>query len=67
MFENIIKKIESAEKIAIFTHTRPDGDALGSSFGLKSALSDMGKEAVVCLESIFVPTKEYKFISCEKK
>ncbi len=66
MFENIIKKIESAEKIAIFTHTRPDGDALGSSFGFKSALSDMGKEAVVCLESIFVPTKEYKFISCEK-
>jgi len=66
MFENIIKKIESAEKIAIFTHTRPDGDALGSSFGLKSALLEMGKEAVVCLESIFVPTKEYKFISCKK-
>ena len=66
MFENIIDKIKSAEKIAIFTHTRPDGDALGSSFGLKSALLDMGKEAVVCLESIFVPTKEYKFISCEK-
>lgn len=34
------------EKIAILTHQRPDGDALGSAVGLAGALTDAGYQAV---------------------
>ena len=33
----------------IFTHVRPDGDALGSSFGLREALRSAGKKADVVI------------------
>ena len=36
MHEPLIKIIEKYETIAIFRHVYPDGDALGSQFGLKS-------------------------------
>lgn len=36
--ENIIKKIESYEVICIYRHISPDGDALGSQFGLEQIL-----------------------------
>lgn len=49
MFENIIEKLNSAECVGIFTHINPDGDALGSSYSLKSVLKDMGKRAEVYL------------------
>ncbi len=54
-------KLESAKKIAIFTHVNPDGDALGSSFALKAALEAMGKTAVVLLEKA-IPEK-YEFLN----
>ncbi|MEG2670377.1 MAG: DHH family phosphoesterase, partial [Oscillospiraceae bacterium] len=50
MFEKIIETIKSASKIAIFTHTNPDGDAMGSSYSLKLALKAIGKRAEVYLE-----------------
>ena len=43
MFEKLIPIIEKANKIAIFTHTHPDGDAMGSSYALKLALTSIGK------------------------
>ena len=49
MFEKIIKKVENAEKIGIFSHINPDGDAMGSSYSLKLALEKMGKKAEVFL------------------
>lgn len=49
MFENIIEKLNKAERIGIFTHINPDGDALGSSYSLKKALTKMGKCAEVYL------------------
>ncbi|MDR1093388.1 MAG: bifunctional oligoribonuclease/PAP phosphatase NrnA [Clostridiales bacterium] len=46
----LIKKaasaIKNAERVAIFCHTRPDGDTLGSGLGLKAALGD--KADVYC-------------------
>lgn len=36
--EQIAERIKKAKRVAIFTHIRPDGDALGSSFALSFAL-----------------------------
>ena len=36
-----------AEKVLIMAHVRPDGDAVGSAFGLKHLLRNWGKEADV--------------------
>lgn len=47
MFEKIIEKFREAKCVGIFTHINPDGDALGSSYSLKSVLKDMGKRAEV--------------------
>ena len=44
------KLLLEAEKVMIFTHRRPDGDALGSSFGLKYFLESQGKKA-----DVFIP------------
>ena len=50
MYTKIIPAIQKANKVAIFSHTHPDGDAMGSSYSLKIALQSMGKEAEVFLE-----------------
>ena len=44
------KLLQESEKVLIFTHQRPDGDALGSSFGLKYFLESLDKEA-----EVFIP------------
>lgn len=49
MFKNIIEKLNKAERVGIFTHVNPDGDALGSSYSLKKVLTNMGKCAEVYL------------------
>lgn len=51
MFEEIISVIKAASHIAIFTHINPDGDAMGSSYGLKLILNSIGKKAEVFLLS----------------
>ncbi len=51
-----------AEKIALFTHEHPDGDALGSSFAFMLGLLKMGKSARVFLGDFEENTKEYKRI-----
>ena len=47
MFEKIIPILQRAEKVGIFVHTNPDGDAMGSSYSLKLALQSMGTPAEV--------------------
>ncbi len=44
--------IREAHRIVILTHTSPDGDAMGSSLGLRHYLSALGKTDVV----VVVPT-----------
>ncbi len=53
MFKKILKKIKKYDKIIIFPHMRPDGDCMGSAFGLKSIIetSFPRKEVYVCGES----------------
>ena len=48
--EQIANQITRANKIAIFTHMRPDGDAFGSAFALKTALERLGKECDAFVE-----------------
>ena len=50
MLKKIAKMLKSANKIAIFTHLNPDGDAIGSSFAMKYVLESMGKCATIYLE-----------------
>lgn len=38
------KSIESSSRIGIFTHINPDGDALGSSFGMAGYLDQTGRD-----------------------
>lgn len=38
LLSEILDKIEEAERILLFTHVRPDGDAVGSSRGLQKIL-----------------------------
>lgn len=45
--DSIIKKIKSANKIAIFAHRDPDPDACGAMFGLREFCRNLGKEVVV--------------------
>lgn len=47
MYKTILDKINEFEKVIIIPHIRPDGDCLGSSFGLKYIIEDMGKTAHV--------------------
>lgn len=41
--------IESADRVAVLTHTNPDGDAIGSSLALALALGKMGIDAQVVI------------------
>ena len=49
-FEKIAEKLMSAERIYIFPHENPDGDAVGSTAALASMLRDMGKETAVLID-----------------
>lgn len=54
MTENVLNQIVayigSADKIGIFCHVRPDGDALGSGLALAVALAGAGKRAYMFCE-----------------
>ncbi|MGN0807901.1 MAG: bifunctional oligoribonuclease/PAP phosphatase NrnA [Candidatus Coproplasma sp.] len=46
----IASVINGAKSVAVACHVRPDGDALGSGFGLCKALLNAGKKAYMLLE-----------------
>ena len=49
ILEDIIKEIKSAENIILLTHETPDGDAIGSSIALYSALKKMNKNVDIVI------------------
>ena len=51
MFEQIIPRLLDANKVGIFAHENPDGDALGSAYSLKLILEGIGKQAEVYLSA----------------
>lgn len=48
MFEAILREIQSHDTIILHRHNRPDGDALGSQFGLKYILEANFPHKTVC-------------------
>ena len=56
---NMLDYIKNAKTIYIVAHIRPDGDAIGSAFALKLALSNMGKSAHVIMSSY---SKKFEFL-----
>lgn len=50
VLNQIVSYIGSADKIGIFCHVRPDGDALGSGLALAVALAGAGKRAYMFCE-----------------
>lgn len=44
--DNILEQIKKAKSIVLLTHENPDGDAVGSTLAMYTALKEMGKEMV---------------------
>jgi bifunctional oligoribonuclease and PAP phosphatase NrnA len=58
--EKAVKLLSQADRVLILTHKSPDGDTLGSAFGLCRALLKLGKTArVVCADPF---PKKYNYI-----
>ena len=49
--EQLTNRIKQAKSVVIFTHMRPDGDALGSALALSSALDFLKIPNQVCVET----------------
>lgn len=59
--EEIRELFNNARHIAIVSHVRPDGDAIGSMLGLANALKEAGKTVTPVLQDI--PDEKYAFIT----
>ncbi len=51
--ENISNYIKEHDNFLLITHSRPDGDALGSIFSLHQALINLGKKSTLFLDEKF--------------
>lgn len=49
--KRIAAALKGAKKAVLFTHVRPDGDAVGSTLALSAALDKLGVENVVCKDT----------------
>ena len=59
MLKKIAETLNNQKSAVIITHVNPDGDALGSSFGLKYALESKGISADVVLPSSIAPRFDF--------
>jgi phosphoesterase RecJ-like protein len=50
MENRLVAAIEAAERIALVSHVRPDGDAAGSLYGLHHALKSLNKRVISVLQ-----------------
>lgn len=50
--DEILKEVKKAENIVILTHNNPDGDAIGSSLAIYSALKEQGKNVEVIIPQL---------------
>lgn len=63
-FTFIVDKLKKAKKVALFAHTNPDGDALGSMAAAKGILEFMGKEAKIILAE--KPPEKFSYLFDEE-
>ena len=52
-FEEVQKFLSGASRFVILTHVSPDGDAMGSSLGMKHYLTSVGKQATVIVPNAY--------------
>ncbi len=71
--ERLRSMIDGADNIVITAHMSPDGDAMGSSLGLKHVLQSMGKKATVVVpddvtkQLSFLPGFKETVVYCRNK
>lgn len=53
MLDIVVKTLNEAKSVAIYTHINTDCDAMGSSLALKEALNQLGKQADIFVHSAF--------------
>lgn len=63
--QEVVKILKNSQKIGVFCHTRPDGDALGGMLALTLALRNAGKYAVAFCED--APPEKYCFLPAVKE
>ena len=61
--DEILKEIKIANDIVILTHNNPDGDAIGSSLAVYTALKNVGKNVEIIIPELprifnFLPNAE---------
>jgi len=47
--DGIVQELRAGQRFLVVTHANPDGDAIGSSLGLRFVLESLGKQAVVLI------------------
>jgi phosphoesterase RecJ-like protein len=57
--------IRAHDRFLVTTHENPDGDALGSILGMKLALDQLGKDAVLYLSGVTPLPQEYGFMALD--
>ena len=62
--DEIKKAIDNSESIVIFSHEKPDGDAIGSSLAFYMAMVNLGKKVEVIIPNY---PNTYKFLPCAKE
>lgn len=65
IYPKIISKIKESQKIAILSHIMPDGDNIGSSLALYTALERIGKQVAYILDDEIPRT--YRFLKNSDK
>lgn len=62
--DRVLGELRSAQRLIVVAHEHPDGDALGSLIGMQGALSALGKDCLMFIDSSELPLpQEYRFLS----
>jgi phosphoesterase RecJ-like protein len=62
--DRVLQELRSAQRLIVVAHENPDGDALGSLIGMQGALTALGKDCLMFIDSSELPLpQEYRFLS----
>jgi phosphoesterase RecJ-like protein len=62
--DRVLQELRTAQRLIVVAHEHPDGDALGSLIGMQGALTALGKDCLMFIDSSELPLpQEYGFLS----
>jgi phosphoesterase RecJ-like protein len=62
--DRVLQELHTAQRLIVVAHEHPDGDALGSLIGMQGALTALGKDCLMFIDSSELPLpQEYGFLS----